>query len=55
MNAQIVPSAGNEFAAAQRKEFRAAFLSVAPAMFLGSLDRTIIAAALPVVALFRWT
>jgi hypothetical protein len=55
MNAQIVPSARNEFAAAQRKEFRAAFLSVAPAMFLGSLDRTIIAAALPVVALFRWT
>jgi len=50
MNAQIVPSARNEFAAAQRKEFRAAFLSVAPAMFLGSLDQTIIAAALPVVA-----
>ena len=50
MNAQIVPSAGNEFAAAQRKEFRAAFLSVAPAMFLGSLDQTIIAAALSVVA-----
>jgi|HubBroStandDraft_1064217.scaffolds.fasta_scaffold482940_1 hypothetical protein len=39
MNAQIVPSAGNEFAAAQRKEFRVAFLSVAPAMFLGASTR----------------
>ena len=28
-------SAGNELAAAQRKEFQAAFLSVAPAMFFG--------------------
>jgi hypothetical protein len=55
MSVEIVSSAGNELAAAQRKEFRAAFLSVAPAMFLGSLDQTIIAAALPVVALFRWT
>ncbi len=50
MDMQIVSSAGNELAAAQRKAFRAAFLSVAPAMFLGSLDQTIIAAALPVVA-----
>jgi EmrB/QacA subfamily drug resistance transporter len=51
MNVQIVSSAaGNKLAAAQRKEFRAAFVSVAPAMFLGSLDQTIIAAALPVVA-----
>jgi MFS family permease len=50
MDMQIVSSAGNELAAAQRKEFRAAFLSVAPAMLLGSLDQTIIAAALPVVA-----
>jgi MFS family permease len=50
MSVEIVSSAGNELAAAQRKEFRTAFLSVAPAMFLGSLDQTIIAAALPVVA-----
>jgi hypothetical protein len=35
MNVEIVSSAGTELAAAQRKEFRAAFLSVAPAMFLG--------------------
>ena len=48
MSVEIVSSAGNELAAAQRKEFRAAFLSVAPAMILGSLDQTIIAAALPV-------
>ncbi len=34
----------------QRKKFSAAFFSVAPAMFLGSLDQTIVAAALPVVA-----
>jgi MFS family permease len=50
MSVEIVSSAGNELVAAQRKEFRAAFLSVAPAMFLGSLDQTIIAAALSVVA-----
>ena len=50
MSVEIVSSVGNELAAAQRKEFRAAFLSVAPAMILGSLDRTIIGAALPVVA-----
>ena len=49
MSVEIVSSAGNELAAAQRKEFRAAFLSVAPAMILGSLDQTIIA-ALPVLA-----
>jgi MFS family permease len=50
MNMEIVSSAGNELAAARRKEFQAAFLSVVPAKFLGSLDQTIIAAALPVVA-----
>lgn len=33
-----------------RVKFRAAFLAVAPAMFLGSLDQTIVAAALPVMA-----
>jgi hypothetical protein len=49
MSVEIVSSAGNELAAAQRKEFRAAFLSVAPAMILGSLDQTIIA-AFPVLA-----
>ena len=50
MSVEIVSSAGNELAAAQRKEFRAAFLSVAPAMILRSLDQTIIVAALPVLA-----
>jgi len=35
MSVDIVSSAGNELAAAQRKEFQAAFLSVAPAMFFG--------------------
>jgi EmrB/QacA subfamily drug resistance transporter len=39
-----------QLSAAKRKEFRAAFLCVAPSMFLGSVDQTIIAAALPVVA-----
>ncbi len=34
----------------QRAKFRAAFFSVAPAMFLGSLDQTIVAAALPIIA-----
>jgi EmrB/QacA subfamily drug resistance transporter len=33
-----------------RSRFRAAFFSVAPAMFLGSIDQTIVAAALPVIA-----
>ena len=42
----------NKLAAAQRKELRAAFLSVTPAIFWGSLDQTIIAAALPAVARF---
>jgi MFS family permease len=50
MSVEIVSSVGNELAAAQRKEFRAAFIIVAPATFLGSLDRTIIGAVLPVVA-----
>ncbi len=39
-----------ETAIGLRSRFRAAFLSVAPAMFLGSIDQTIIAAALPVIA-----
>lgn len=33
-----------------RQKFRVAFLSVAPAMFLGSVDQTIVAAALPIIA-----
>ena len=33
----------------QAKEFRSAFFDVAPAMFLGTLDQTIIAAALPAI------
>ncbi len=41
---------GPETALGLRSRFRAAFLSVAPAMFLGSIDQTIIAAALPVIA-----
>jgi EmrB/QacA subfamily drug resistance transporter len=51
MSEQVVSSAmQNELAVVQRKQFRAAFFCVAPAMFLGSLDQTVIAAALPVVA-----
>jgi EmrB/QacA subfamily drug resistance transporter len=41
---------GGEIAADLRSRFRAAFFSVAPAMFLGSMDQTIVAAALPVIA-----
>jgi EmrB/QacA subfamily drug resistance transporter len=47
------PDAQNSSTAlsAQRERFRAAFIAVAPSMFLGSLDQTIVAAALPVIAL----
>src|ERR1700730_5379835 len=41
---------GGETAVDLRSRFRAAFFSVAPAMFLGSVDQTIVAAALPVIA-----
>src|ERR1700756_2299474 len=34
----------------KREQFRSAFFYVAPAMFLGALDQTIIAAALPAIA-----
>jgi EmrB/QacA subfamily drug resistance transporter len=34
----------------RREQFRSAFFQVAPAMFLGTLDQTIIAAALPAIA-----
>jgi len=34
----------------QREQFRSAFFNVAPVMFLGTLDQTIIAAALPAIA-----
>jgi EmrB/QacA subfamily drug resistance transporter len=34
----------------KREQFRSAFFNVAPAMFLGTLDQTIIAAALPAIA-----
>src|SRR5258708_35456795 len=34
----------------KREQFRSAFFHVAPAMFLGALDQTIIAAALPSIA-----
>lgn len=34
----------------KREQFRSAFFHVAPAMFLGALDQTIIAAALPAIA-----
>lgn len=36
---------------AHQQEFRRSFFHVAPAMFLGSLDQTIVAAALPVMAM----
>ena len=42
MSVEIVSSAGNELAAAQRKEFRAAFPSVAPAMFWGASTRRLL-------------
>ena len=34
----------------KREQFRSAFFQVAPSMFLGALDQTIIAAALPAIA-----
>ena len=34
----------------EREQFRSAFFHVAPSMFLGALDQTIIAAALPAIA-----
>jgi len=34
----------------KRRQFRSAFSHVAPSMFLGALDQTIIAAALPAIA-----
>lgn len=34
----------------KREQFRSAFFNVAPSMFLGALDQTIIAAALPAIA-----
>lgn len=34
----------------KREQFRSAFLHVAPSMFLGAIDQTIIAAALPAIA-----
>ena len=34
----------------KREQFRSAFLNVAPSMFLGALDQTIIAAVLPAIA-----
>ena len=34
----------------KREQFRSAFFHVAPSMFLGALDQTIIAAALPAIA-----
>jgi len=35
---------------AKREQFRSTFLHVAPSMFLGAIDQTIIAAALPAIA-----
>ena len=51
MDSQLTPiTNGGETAVDLRSRFRAAFFSVAPAMFLGSIDQTIVAAALPVIA-----
>ncbi|HTF62763.1 MAG TPA: MFS transporter [Edaphobacter sp.] len=51
MDSQPAPiTNGGETAVDLRSRFRAAFFSVAPAMFLGSIDQTIVAAALPVIA-----
>jgi hypothetical protein len=48
MDSQLAPIPnGGETAVDVRNGFRAAFFSVAPAMFLGSADQTIVAAALP--------
>jgi EmrB/QacA subfamily drug resistance transporter len=47
---QNATNSTSSLTAMRRTNFRAAFLSVAPAMFLGSLDQTIVAAALPVIA-----
>jgi EmrB/QacA subfamily drug resistance transporter len=47
---QGLRNSADELSAVQRAKFRAAFFAVAPSMFLGSLDQTIVAAALPVIA-----
>ena len=51
----IVPVSGKtvsapSFPEEKRDQFRSAFFHVAPSMFLGALDQTIIAAALPAIA-----
>jgi EmrB/QacA subfamily drug resistance transporter len=45
-NRNSLPSPTEE----KREQFRSAFFQVAPSMFLGALDQTIIAAALPAIA-----
>lgn len=53
MNAPVEAKAGNCRSLVtedKAKQFRAAFFTVAPSMFLGALDQTIIAAALPAIA-----
>src|SRR5713101_8006923 len=45
-NRNSLPSPTEE----KREQFRSAFFHVAPSMFLGALDQTIIAAALPAIA-----
>ena len=51
MDIQLTPiDKGGETTDDLHSRFRAAFFSVAPAMFLGSIDQTIVAAALPVIA-----
>jgi MFS family permease len=52
MDALILPIPVGDRApnAVERARFRAVFFDVAPAMFLGALDQTIVAAALPAIA-----
>lgn len=46
-HAQVMPF--QDSATAEAGRFRTVFLRVAPAMFLATLDQTIVAAALPVL------
>jgi EmrB/QacA subfamily drug resistance transporter len=52
LDATILPSASTDRPANadERLRFRGVFFYVAPAMFIGSLDQTIVAAALPTIA-----
>ena len=45
-----IANASSSLPEEKREQFRSAFFQVAPSMFLGALDQTIIAAALPAIA-----